>query len=204
MEPNPQQPQVIGPDNQPSAKQQTTEAPTPALQPAQQSTQAVVEHYQKAKKPKGLLILLFGLLILALGAAGGLAYLYYGTDQKLQDKTTELNETVAAYDAQIAMLKKEESFVNTYNNADLSRQLCSAQAVAMYDVYINDTYAVFKYLCANQSYAVPVRVAAMLTRDNGTSYEFTYGASTVSPLALPDYIYNSDPDTFSAMGYSVF
>ena len=147
------------------------------------------------RKPIKITLLIVALL-LSVSAAGYFAYKQTTTNRSLQETQKSLRDTKAALESvpkQAAGGKTEKEFITQHNDAALSRSLCSGKSVGMFDVHINDKFAVFRYLCADQS--SPIRIAALKQIDGG-KYEFTYGAASGRPNDIPDYIFNSEPDFF--------
>lgn len=173
-------------------------APTPPEPPAsvvvpQQGPQTVT--VKQSKLPKILLILLILLLLAGLGFLG---YTYKKTNDALGAKSKELSgayQTIATYQGIIDRHDVTGNFIAKENNAKLSQQMCGGTPLGMFDVYINDKFAVFRYLCSELTSAAPIRIGALKKLDDGT-YEFTYGSSDDKPNAIPSYIYDTDADYF--------
>lgn len=182
---------LITPNQTPSQSDSTPVAPTPAP--------ASIIPPTPAKKGGGKVVLVV-LLVVSLLAAGALGYLYYTTRNTLGEKKQELSKASQQIDSLEKSLssseaQREKEFIWQNNTELLSRSLCGGQPLLMSDVHLTEKFGTFRYLCANEEGGSPIRVAALKKLDDGT-YEFTYGASTVAPSALPGYIYDEDPDFF--------
>lgn len=169
-------------------------------QPSYQIEQPVVSQPQGApQQPKTThkrKVLLPILLIAALLGLGYLGFVYKSTNDTLHQKSVTLSKayaTIQDFQKIIDQNKASTDFESQYNNADLSRNLCLNASLGMFDVHVNDKFAVFRYLCANQS--EPIRVGAMKKLPSGT-YEFTYGSSAIKPNELPSYIFDTEPSFF--------
>lgn len=176
-------------DNQTSVVTPTQQSPAPMVPPPAAPAR------QGGKHPA-----LLGLLLLLALVAGALGFLYYQTNSSLKNKSQELSkayQTVEQFQAALDNnpVQQEKNFILQNNTAELSRRLCSAKPLLMSDVHLTDNFAVFRYLCANIDFEVPIRVAALKKLPDG-SYEFTYGASALTPNDLPGYIFDDDPDFF--------
>lgn len=137
------------------------------------------------------------IVLLLFVAVGLLAYSYKMTNDRLRLQSQRLSaayDTIDKFQGIIDNYEATGKFIASYNNSALSQSLCGGRSLAMSDVYLNDKFAVFRYLCANTSQ--PIINAAFKKLDNG-SYEFTFGAVKDQPNILPGYIYNSDPDFFA-------
>lgn len=169
------------------------QAPQPLQQAQPQPVPQTIITNVAPKKSKLKTIFVWLLFVLLLGGAGFLGYTYKMTNDKLKQQSTKLSEsykTIETFQAIINQDKATSEFIATYNNAALSRNLCGGNAVGMFDVHLADKYAVFRYLCANDSY--PVRIGSM-QKDSAGAYSFTYGSTPAKPNALPSYIYDSEP-----------
>lgn len=160
---------------------------------APQETQHIQPPAPRKKNPILGMLIAF-LIILLVGGLGFLAYMYKTTD----DKHRQAKDELAAARTEIDQLKATQDFVVKHNNADLSRNLCAGQALGMFDVHLSEKFAVFRYLCAASSQ--PIKIGAMKQLASG-DYEFTYGASSLTPNQLPGYIYDTDA-TFYGATYS--
>ena len=177
-------------DNQTSYQPLQPIQPTAAMQPV-------------AKLPKAHKGLKLALIIFVVAAIGALSYLFITTNSKLNKTKNDLavsEQKKASFEASLNTTRSEldkekaaKDFVAKYNNAALSNADCSGKKLAMFDVHINDKYAVYRYLCENTSY--PIRIGAF-QKGSDDKWSFTYGDSTVKTNRLPDYIYNSEPDFF--------
>jgi hypothetical protein len=191
--------QTFSPDNQPNQSAVQPPASSAPLTP----NYAPASPQPKSGKGKTLLVAFF-IILLVVGAAA-LGYFYYRTNSSLKQKSQELSEsykTVELFQGIIDDKEAVDKFLAQENSATLSRSLCSGNQLGMFDVHLNDSYAVFRYLCANASY--PVRIGALKKTQEGT-YEFTYGSTAQSPNNLPSYIFNTEPEFFGGVyGATVF
>lgn len=156
-------------------------------------------NYSKQRKTKSIIVI--SLLVLMLVAIGALGYLYYATNKTLDKKAQELSAAYQEVERHKAIAEKHEAvatFIAEQNDDALSRQLCGGTPVGMFDVHINDKFAVFRYLCSELTSAAPIRIAALKKLQSGL-YEFTYGSSDDTPNNLPSYIYDSEPDFFGSV-----
>lgn len=139
------------------------------------------------KKSKTKTVLVSLLFIIVLAGAGYLGYTYKKTNDALKLQSQKLSnayKTVGEFQAIINKDNATSDFAAKYNDKNLSRELCANKAVGMFDVHLNDKYAVFRYLCADTSYAQPIRLGSLQKQTDG-SFVFTYGSSTAKPLNLP-------------------
>lgn len=161
---------------------------------------AVIQSSQATTPRKGKLrtIIVVLLFIVMLGAIGALGYLYYSTNSQLKETKQELtnsHQETEKYKEIAENYEAVSTFIAEQNDQMLSRQLCGGTPVGMFDVHINDKFAVFRYLCSELTSAAPIRIAALKKLQSG-AYEFTYGSSSDNPNDLPGYIYDSEPDFF--------
>lgn len=163
----------------------------------QQPLQPMPTSLPPKKRGNVFLVVLTITLVLAAGALG---YLYYSTNESLRGKSQELSKAYQTIerlqeeqDSNPAQQEKE--FIWRNNTAELSRGLCAGQPLLMSDVHLTDNFAVFRYLCANEAGGTPILLGALQKLNDG-SYEFTYGSATTNANALPDYIYDEDPEFF--------
>lgn len=101
-----------------------------------------------------------------------------------------------------ANLEAENAFMQEYNNAQLSNQMCVGKPLYMADVHITSKFVTFRYYCAEDNYTGIDRIGAFQKYPDNT-YKFTYGSTTSDPDALPGYIFDTDPDYFSEEYYAV-
>jgi len=193
------------PANQPPAVVSAPQPePTPqpqAVPPTYTSASQLNERSIRGKGGGFKKFLLILLILVLLGGAGFLGYTYKKTNDSLKKKSQDLSaayQTVQKFQAIINQNQAEKDFIAQHNDAELSRSLCSGKPVGMFDVHLNDKFAVFRYLCASSSYPIPIRVSALQKMPDGT-YKFTYGASTLLPNGLPDYIFDTDPTFFGTV-----
>jgi hypothetical protein len=142
-------------------------------------------------------LLLWMLFLILLGGAGYLGYTYKITNDSLRAQSQRLSaayKTIGDFQKIIDTNKAEKDFVAEYNSKSLSFGQCGGKPLAMFDVHLNDQYAVYRYLCANSS--APIRVAAFKKAPSGNAYSFTYGASALKPDNLPSYIFDTEPGFF--------
>lgn len=133
-----------------------------------------------------------------LTAIGVLSYLYYTTNNQLNEKEVELaksQQDVKKYKEKADSYEAVSTFIAEQNDQIMSRQLCGGTPVGMFDVHLNNEFAVFRYLCSELDSAAPIRIAALKKLQSG-AYEFTYGSSSDNPNDLPGYIYDSEPTFF--------
>lgn len=164
----------------------------------QPSNDAIQSPHIPSKRNKTTSIILTVLVILVAGTIGTLGYLYRSTSSSLKKKTQELSNAHQEIEKRQAVINKHEAvatFISEQNDEILSRQLCGGTPVGMFDVHLNDKFAVFRYLCSELTSGAPIRIASLKKLQSG-AYEFTYGSSDDKPNYLPGYIYDTEPDFF--------
>ncbi len=162
---------------------------------------------KRSKVPK-ILVIIFILLLLA--GLGFLGYTYKKTNDTVKVKSIELSKAYQSIESleksteKLKSLEAAEKFIKEQNNEKLSRQMCGGTPVGVFDVHINEKFAVFRYLCSELTSGAPIRIGALKKLDNGT-YEFTYGSSDDTPNNLPSYIFDTDAkfftETYKAIRY---
>lgn len=180
----------------PPPPQERSFEPPANFQPAKPTPEpSEAGQHPKPSKRKMLIDLL--IIVALVGLLGFFAISSIAANAKLHTTKQDLAYSqTQLINAQKVLIEKKniEDFVAKYNDANRSKVDCSSKPEVMYDVHLNDKFAVYHYVCAEIS--DPVRIGAMKKLADG-SYEFTYGSSTVKPNALPSYIYDTDADFFS-------
>lgn len=150
------------------------------------------------KQNKIKTVILAVIFIILIGAVIALSFLLLDSNKSLESKNNELKAVSAELETAKRTVDKHEavnSFIAEHNDESLSRSLCGGTPVGMFDVHLNDKFAVFRYLCSELDSAAPIRIGSLQKLQDG-SYEFTYGSSSVDPNNLPSYIFDTDPEFF--------
>lgn len=180
-------------------------APAPNYDPSQLKP-------TKKKKPVVLIVL----LIITILAAGGIGYLLMQEKSAHSKTTSDLGKIMTELQAKTAELNEAGKKLEQTKYQDSIRAAlqprnnreCGNTSSIVFNITtsteknsdgsIKKRFGVGQFICnnGNSPGTYPIRFSVVQSYDDGKTWEFTYGSSTVEPSHLPNYIYNTDPNLF--------
>ena len=157
---------------------------------------------QRRKSPlKKILLTLLVLILLA--GVGYLGYCYYHTNNDLKAARANL----ATSNARVATLEEDQKITiynaNAYDTLKQHTGCADSDPVVFNQTTLtakkadgsNKLIALGQYFCisGDSVQSGPLRFIAAQSYDEGKTWEMAYGASTVNPYELPNFIYETNP-----------